>query len=172
MNAVNTSPALTDPRRLLALAGIDLDNPDLQRELDAISARTAGRLGLPIGLVSLVLDTTQVFAGSHGVGGWLAAAGGTPVEWSFCAHTVTTGEPYIVDDAVNDSVQADNPLVTIDNVGSYAGVPLVVGGQVLGAHCVIGTTAHVFTDADLAELRIAAGDIIAVLQQYPLPDRC
>jgi DNA-binding response OmpR family regulator len=160
---------LLDRRRLAALAGYDWDHPELRREVDAITRRTAGRLGLPTGMANLVLDTTAITLGSHGVPEWLDEARGTPVEWSFCARTVPTGRPYVVPDATVDEDQRDNPFVTRDKFVSYAGVPLIdQDGQVLGAHCVLGADARAFGDADLAELRAAAGEIMAVLQRYRL----
>ena len=160
---------LDDLARMRVLAGLDLDNPVLRRELDAITERTAGRLGLPISLVSFVLDTAQLLGGSYGLDGWIAAVRGVPVEWSFCANAVASGRPYVVPDATTDAQQAGNPLVTVDGVRSYAGVPLVLDGQVLGAHCIIGADAHIFTDADLAELRDRAEEITALLKNYRLP---
>jgi GAF domain-containing protein len=155
--------------RMQVLASLDLDNPALRRELDAITERTASRLGLPISMVSFVLDTAQLLGGAHGIGGWVAAAQGTPVEWSFCANAVASGQPYIVPDATVDAQQASNPLVTIDGIRSYAGVPLILDGQILGAHCIMGTDTHTFTDAELAELRDSADEITALLQNYRLP---
>ncbi|KUL41961.1 GAF domain-containing protein [Actinoplanes awajinensis] len=152
--------------RMHVLAGLDLDNPALRQRLDEITARTAGRLGLPISLVSFVLDTAQLLGGTYGVEGWIADAGGTPVEWSFCANAVESGQPYVVPDTSVDPLQSVNPLAFVDGFGSYAGVPLIVDGTVLGAHCVIGTAAHEFTDADLAELRTSADEIATVLQSY------
>jgi GAF domain-containing protein len=163
------SAALTDPARVLALAGLDLDDPELRRRLDAITDRTAERLGLPISLVSFVLDTAQFLGGSHGVDNWISEARGTPVEWSFCARAVETGLDYVVPDTTVDPRQAGNPLVTVDGFRSYAGVPLLFDGQVVGAHCVIGTVTHDFTDADLAELHASAGEIGALLSEYRLP---
>lgn len=160
---------LADPQRLRVLASIDLDDVGLKDGLDAITARTAGRLGLPISLVSLVLDSAQVLAGSYGVSGWIAEANGTPAEWAFCAHTVHRNAPYIVPDAAHDPVQATNPLVTQDGIGSYAGVPLVIDGQALGVHCVVSSTPHTFTDAELAELHTAAAEVVALLQRYRRP---
>ncbi|MEV4283170.1 GAF domain-containing protein [Actinoplanes xinjiangensis] len=160
---------LNDLARMQVLAGLDLDNPALRGQLDTITERTAARLGLPISLVSFVLDTSQFLGGSHGIDGWIAAAQGTPVEWSFCANAVTSGQPYIVPDATTDAQQSSNPLVTVDGIRSYAGVPLILDGQILGAHCIIGTETHTFTDADLAELRDSAEEISALLQDYRLP---
>jgi GAF domain-containing protein len=159
---------LDAPPRMRVLASVDLDDPDLRAKLDAISARTAARLNLPLAMVTLVFDTAQVIAGSHGVGGWIADAGGTPVEWSFCAHLVAGRRPYVVPDAAADPVHATNPLVTIDGIGSYAGVPITLDGYVLGGHCIADGRPHDFTDADLAELRRGADEITAVLQQHRL----
>jgi GAF domain-containing protein len=160
---------LTDPARILALAGLDLDHPDLRPRLDAITERTAERLGLPISLVTFVLDTAQFIGGSHGVDNWISGAQGTPVEWSFCARTVETGQDFVVPDTTLEPYLAGNPLATVDGFRSYAGAPLILDGQVLGAHCVISTATHEFTDADLAELRAGADEIVAVLSEFRLP---
>jgi GAF domain-containing protein len=152
------------PHRFAVLADIDLDDPELRHRLDDIAERTAHRLGQPMGLVSMVLNTAQVFPGSYGLQGWLAEMAGTPIEWSFCVNAVTSGEPYVVPDAVADAKQADNPLVTVDGVRSYAGVPIVVDGAILGAHCVLGPDPRTFTAADLDELRRGADEISALLQ--------
>ena len=156
--------------RLAVLGRIDLDNPELRDRLDAITERTAARLGQPVGLVSMVLDTAQLFLGSHGLGGWLADVNGTPVEWSFCADVVTTGAPYVVPDAEADARQKTNPLVTSDGVRTYAGAPIVVDGMVLGAHCVIGFQAREFTEEDLNVLRAGAEEVAALLTRYPFPE--
>ncbi|MET0418199.1 MAG: GAF domain-containing protein [Actinoplanes sp.] len=157
--------AIADIDRIRVIAGLDLQNPRLRADLDEITSRTAARLGLPISLASIVLDTAQFLAGSHGVTGWIAEAGGTPVEWSFCAQTVLSGEPYVVPDATR-SEQAGNPLVTEDGFRSYAGMPVIVDGAVLGAHCVIGTEPHNFTAGELAQLEQSAREISELLQRY------
>ena len=170
MPAVAPTPqALTDPARLRALAGIDFDNPDLRAALDRITARTAARTGLPISMVTLLLNTAQLIAGSTGLdGSWITTSGGTPVEWSFCATTVTTGQPYLLPDTAN-SEHARNPLVTIDGAASYAGVPITVAGQIVGAHCIIGVTADAFTTEQVDHLHAAAAEITALLQQFSDP---
>jgi GAF domain-containing protein len=155
-------------RRMSVLAGIDIDHPELRARLDAIAARTAARLGQPISLVSMVLDTAQIFAGAYGLQGWLAELRGTPIEWSFCVNTVMTGDTYVVPDATKDLVQSVNPLVTEDGLHSYAGAPIVVDGAVLGAHCVLAHGPVDFRDEDLEELRRSAEEVAAVLSAYRL----
>ncbi|BEL03038.1 hypothetical protein Q0Z83_012290 [Actinoplanes sichuanensis] len=156
---------LGDPARMRVLASIDFDNPELRRALDRISVRTAQRTGLPVSLVTLVLNTAQMTVGVSGLDNWVTEADGTPIEWSFCANAVISGHPYVIPDAVH-SEQAGNPLVTQDRIGSYAGVPVTLGGQIVGAHCIIGPTAHLFTTLQLAELEQAANEIAALFQQF------
>ncbi|GAA4609520.1 GAF domain-containing protein [Actinoplanes octamycinicus] len=157
---------LADPERMRVLASIDFDNPALRTALDHITSRTAARTGLPISLATLVFNTAQMTVGSTGLDDtWIAAADGTPVEWSFCANMITTGRPYVIPDA-HRSEQATNPLVTIDGIASYAGVPVTVRGQIVGAHCILGTAAHPFTPGQLSELTTAAQEIAALLHEF------
>ena len=167
---IDHSAALADPARLAALAAYDLDDPRLRTRLDALAARTAEAVGAPVGLVSLVLDSAQHLAGSSGLSGWMAEAGGTPVEWSFCANAVVEDRPYVVQDARTDPLQHDNPLVTEDGVASYAGVPLrTPEGHVLGAQCVLGTSPAETGPEELAVLEAAAAEAIAILEEHRLP---
>lgn len=163
---VHDQAAPAAPNRYQVLAGIDLDDPRLRQHLDDISRRTAERLGQPMALVSMVLDTSQIFAGSYGLRGWLDELAGTPIEWSFCVNAVNSGTAYVVPDATVDARQSTNPLVTVDGVRSYAGVPIVVDGAILGTHCVLGTDPRLFSDADLAELRRSAEEISELLRWF------
>ncbi|RZS82768.1 GAF domain-containing protein [Motilibacter rhizosphaerae] len=160
--------ALTSPERLVALAGYDLDSPELRSDLDALCARVAADLEVPISLVTLVLDSAQMNLGQRGIDGtWVSAVGGTPVEWSFCAHSVGNGRPYVVDDMSADPEQRDNPLVRVDGVAAYAGVPLVTGaGHVLGNACVVDVQPHAFSVAELARLEAAAAEALALLEAH------
>lgn len=153
-----------DAHRLHLLAALDLDDPELRRRLDAITERTAARLHMPISLVTVVSHVAQDFISSYGLVGWLDEAQGTPVEWSFCRQAVASRGPYVVPDARVDAEQSTNPLVTQDGIRSYAGVPLLVEGEVVGTHCVLGTSPRVYTEADLAELARSAEEIAVLLR--------
>ena len=160
---------LPDAARLATQALYDLDNPVLRQRLDELSARTAAALERPVGLTTLVLDGAQVVAGSCGVSGWIAEAGGTPAEWSFCAHAVSSGEPYDVPDARYDPVQRENPLVTVDGFASYAGAPLATAdGHVIGAHCVLDLRPHELDERELTVLRRNAAEAVAILEDFRL----
>ena len=164
----DTATVLAQRDRLAAIAEIDLDAPELRRRLDELSARSAAALGLPVGLTTLVLPTAQVLLGASGLpGGWIAEAGGMPVEWAFCTPAVVGRAPYVVEDAPNDPVQHANPLVLVDGVASYAGVPVLTAeGHVLGTHCVLGVAPRRFGEEDLAVLRAGAADAAAVLEEF------
>ncbi|WP_432541970.1 GAF domain-containing protein [Kineococcus sp. SYSU DK002] len=164
---MDEASVLTDRARLEAVAAWEGSQPELKRRLDEVAARTAERLGFPLSLVSLVLDASTVFAGSHGLVGWVAEVGGVPAEWSFCTTTVVEGSPYVVPDADAEDHHRDNPVVTEGGVRSYAGVPLRTReGQVVGAHCVLGVEPHEFGPGEIAELERAAAEIVAIVEEH------
>jgi GAF domain-containing protein len=157
---------LGDPARQREIAELDL----LSDEVDEIFQQTvdeaAARLGLPMSLVTVVMEQAQYFAAHHGIGGWMKEVRGTPGEWSFCANAVQSGEPFVVEDATVHPAVRENPLVTVDGIACYAGIPLVTSrGHVLGTLCVLGTAPHTFTDHDLDVLRELAGRAAARIEE-------
>lgn len=145
---------VADPARLHEIAALGLATPEVDAILKEIAEEAAAQLGLPISLVSVVLDEAQFFAASHGLGGWLAQTRGTPVEWSFCANAVRSGEAFVVEDALTHPIVRDNPLVTEEGIRCYAGIPLVSSrGFALGTLCVLGTEQRSFSSEDMEKLR-------------------
>ena len=143
-----------DPARLAEIAALGLTAPEVDAILQQTVDEAAARLNLPIGLVSIVMDEAQWFAAHTGLDGWLAEARGTPVEWSFCANAVRSGEPFVVEDATTHPLVKDIPLVHLDGIRCYAGIPLVTrGGHTLGTLCVIGKETRTFSAEDLQMLR-------------------
>ena len=158
-------PAEPEDERLAALAALDLGDDLDDPRLTAAVARAADSLGLPIAAVSLVLDRAQYFAASQGLPPWIASARGTPDEWALCRQVVRSGQPFVVDDAAHDPRLPDNPLVELDHVRCYLGVPLTArDGQVLGTLCAIGTAPHRFGEADVARMRELADEVVAALE--------
>ncbi|WP_250032428.1 GAF domain-containing protein [Paractinoplanes maris] len=158
---------LGSPQRIRRIASYDLFDPGLRPLLDAIAARNAERLHAPVSMVSVILDSSQFILGSHGVTGWVAEAQGTPAEWSLCTHTVLGGRPYCVSDNTQDPLHADNPLLAMSGLRSYAGVPLRDdSGQSLGSLCVVDVVPRDFTDEDLEFLQQGADDVMRVLADH------
>lgn len=158
---------ISSPARVEELVTLDPFAPEVRTELDMVATRVAQRLGALMGGVSIVLDGAQCLVGaSGGEGSWLADAGGLPIEWSFCATTVRTAEPYVVPDAGQDVLQRINPTVLHDGAGAYAGAPLITSaGEVLGACCVIDFRARDFTAEDLEVLQQEAAFVVTELER-------
>lgn len=157
---------LADVARLEEIVALDLLSPELDPILQEIAGRAAAAMGLPVSLVSVVLDEALHVAGYHGIDGlWLGETRGHPVEWSFCATSVRTRQPYLVEKAVEDDYHATNPLVTEDGVRCYAGVPLISSrGHVLGNLCVVGLEERTFTPAEVATLQALAQEAVARIE--------
>jgi GAF domain-containing protein len=157
---------LDDAARLREIADLRLNDSDIDDIFSEIAAEAAAHFGLPVALVSIVLDRAQYFLGSHGLDGWMATTRGTPAEWSFCQHVVRNREPFVVDDARNHPLMQDSPLVRIEGTRCYAGVPLTTfRGHVIGSFCVQGPDARSFTEDDLTQLHRYAKRVITRIEQ-------
>jgi GAF domain-containing protein len=157
---------LDDAARLREIADLRLNDSDIDGILSEIAAEAAEHFGLPVALVSIVLDRAQYFRGAHGLDGWMATTRGTPAEWSFCQHVVRNRAPFVVEDAQAHPLMQDSPLVRMEGVRCYAGVPLVTfRGHVIGSFCVQGPDARTFTEYDLAQLHRYAKRVITRIEQ-------
>lgn len=162
----DSGDVLRDPARLAEIAALGLTAPEVDAVLQQTVNEAAAALNLPTALVSVVMGEAQYFAAQHGLTGWMAEAHGTPVEWSFCANAVQSGEPCVVEDARTHPVTRDNPLVRFDNLRCYAGIPLVTSaGHTLGTLCVIGNEPRSFTGAEMELLRALAKKAIARIEE-------
>ncbi len=159
---MSASDPLYDIDRLQEISDLDLLSPDVDPILRDIAAEAATRLGLPVSLISVVLDEALHVAGSHGIEGlWLGETRGHPVEWSFCATSVRTRDAFVVENAPAHPYHGSNPLVTEDGVRCYAGVPLTSSrGHVLGNLCVVGLEERSFSPGDVEVLRGLAREAV------------
>lgn len=154
-----------DRGRLHAIEALGLLHPVADEVLEDVARRAAVWLSLPQAGVSVLFDEALHFAALHGGPEWLAAARAMPVEWSFCRYAVAAGAAVVVEDTARDPRTCNNPLVYLDGIRCYAGVPLVTaGGHVVGTLCVTGTEARAFTAGDLAMLRVLAREVVTRLE--------
>lgn len=152
--------------RLREIAELGLAAEIEDERLQAIVDQAAAELDLPIAAISILLDSAQYFIASHGLeGGWIGNAGGTPHEWSFCRNAVDRREPFIVENAAEHPLVRDNPLVRVDGIRSYLGVPLITSkDEAIGALCVIGKQARRFSFDEIGRLRAFARELLPVLE--------
>jgi GAF domain-containing protein len=159
---MTSSDPLYDIERLQEIADLGLLSSEIDPILQDIASRAATRLGMPVSLVSVVLDEALHVAGSHGIDGlWLGETRGHPVEWSFCATSVRTRDAFVVENAPAHPEHSTNPLVTQDGVRCYAGVPLISSrGYVLGNLCVVGLEERTFAEEEMQVLRELAVEAV------------
>jgi GAF domain-containing protein len=163
---MTTNDPLFDPDRLAEIVELDLLDAGVDPILQDVATRAADGLGLPVSLVSVVLDQALHVAASHGIDGlWLGETRGHPVEWSFCATSVRTREAFVVENAQTHPYHGTNPLVLQDGVRCYAGVPLISSrGFVLGNLCVVGLEERSFSEDEMVFLRTLASEAVARIE--------
>jgi GAF domain-containing protein len=125
---------LDDPLRLGQFKGAIL-RLESDGVLDDCVRTAATRAEAPISLVTFVMSKIQLFRAAVGLPPELDASRATSRCDSFCQFVVKTERPFIVVDAANDD-RVPQRLVQTYGIQSYLGVPIRVGGQVLGSLCV------------------------------------
>jgi GAF domain-containing protein len=168
-----SSSYMRDPRRLSVLRRSGLLESSPTDTLDRWTRLGAKLLRVPVSLVSLVEPDRQVFAGQVGLAEPWASKRQTPITHSFCQHVVETRAPFAVQDAHNDSRVAGNLAIRDLGVVGYLGVPLEVGGEVLGSLCAITSEPRAWTAEDveaLATLAFGVGAAVAErLRMHSVP---
>lgn len=159
-----------DIARLQEIADLDLLAPEVSGILSDLTLKACTELALPFGLVSIVLDEAQFIVAQHGIGGWIAEAQGTPLEWAFCRFVVRDRSDFVVEDAHTHERVKDNPLVTEDGLRCYAGIPLLTSrGHAVGSFCVAGVEARSFVESEIQILRALAGEAMRRIESRRVP---
>jgi len=139
--------------RLEEVVRLKLHHNFIDEILNEYIEQASMELDAPISFISIILDSVQKFASLHGVDGWIREANGTAVEWSFCVNSFETRKPFVVEDMEKNPITKDNPLVKVDKVKSYAGVPMITtNGQHIGNFCVAGVEPRDFSEEDIRVL--------------------
>jgi GAF domain-containing protein len=158
---------LHNEARLQEIADLDLFNEEARAALEDLTRRAVERFNLPMSMVSIVLDGAQYFASDQGIShSWIGETHGTPVEWSFCQWAVKDREPFVVSDALANERMSHSPLVKLEGVRCYAGVPLITSrGHAIGAFCVTGTAPRSFTTEELEYLSQLAAEALERIER-------
>lgn len=148
-----TGERLDDARRLDALRESGLLDSPADEGFDRLTRLATRVLGVPVALVTLVDTDRQFFKSCVGLPEPWASKRETPLSHSFCQHTITTGEPLVVNDAREHAELRHNLAIRDLSVIAYAGIPLRgVGGHLIGTFCAIDGKPRQWSAADIDTL--------------------
>ncbi len=146
--------ALEGTEHVGAIGGAVLDE-DEDAELQGLVREAAAALGAPLALVSLVLRHLQLFRAHVGLPPELAVARATDRCVSFCQFVVRDRAPFEVTHASRDE-RVPQVLTRTYGVQAYLGMPLWVGGSVVGSLCVLDVVPRTFREEERRALRALA----------------
>ncbi|MEO5493225.1 MAG: PAS domain-containing protein [Sphingomonas sp.] len=168
MNSITESLAgsgwkIDQAARDALIAAYDLESLRDSAALTTITDFAAALCGCPVSLVNIVEERRQSFIARTG---YDAAEG--PVETSFCAVAMHSGDMMVVPDATRDVRFADNPqVIGAPGIRFYAGVTLSTeNGIPIGSLCVIDVEPHPDGLSGLQEqgLKTLADNVMARLR--------
>lgn len=150
-----------EKQRLAAVRAVQWLESAADDNFDRICRLAAAYFDVPTVLVSLVEKDRQWFAARIGF-----ADPQTPINQSFCAHTIQQDGVMQVVDACVDPRFMDNELVTVQNgIRFYAGAPLVTReGHAIGSLCIIDKFPHQLSHAETRVLQDLAEMVISQIE--------
>lgn len=153
--------------------------PILRLVLSEASGPSAGRIERALGLLLEELGMDVAFVGELDDGARVVVTHTAnaprvalvpvgldhPVKETLCQLFITGNADLIVSDVRAHGELADHPDAALFGVGAYAGVPLLVGGTVIGAVCCAASSpVPVIHERDITTLRTVAEYVSAVLR--------
>ena len=153
---VESVPVAERLRQLQALTDAALAHLELEQLLDALLVRTRDLLGADTCAVLLLDEERNELVARAAVGIEEEVEQGVriPVGGGFAGRVAAGRQPVVLDDV--DHAEVLNPILREKGIKSLLGVPLLVGGEVIGVlH--VGVLRHrKFTDDDVELLQLAA----------------
>ena len=151
--------------RLRELRKLRFEEWGASTALSQLCAVAAKLLGTSISAVSLVGEDEQMYAGQFGLD-----VDRTAREVAFCAHTIMTSMPLVVENADNDQRFCLNPIVTAEpGLKSYLGIPLETApGIRIGALCAVDSQPRSFNENDVRTLLGLSQIVVSILNSYRL----
>jgi sigma-B regulation protein RsbU (phosphoserine phosphatase) len=144
-----------DPKRLIALQQSGLVGTSSEDAFDRLIELATELTGAPQGCITLVDAETFAYKSAVGISDDAPHSG--RIADSFCRYVVGTGQPLIVDDAVNDARTFDNRAIELHGVAAWAGYPIEgANDAILGTFCLIDTSPRLWTDRDILILATLA----------------
>ncbi len=128
--------ARTDPARVAAVRATGLLDTEVEEVFDRLTRLAVRLLGVPASFISLVDTDRDFYKSACGFGEPLGSVRELTGP-TFCHFTVQRREPLVIPDTATDPAYRDVPTVRSLGVAAYVGIPLIVGGQTVGAFCTI-----------------------------------
>jgi diguanylate cyclase (GGDEF)-like protein/PAS domain S-box-containing protein len=110
-------------------------NSEVPLDLDDLMLVLAEAYKVPIALIGIVGEFSETFKAHYGT-----TLSKVTREHAFCSHVVEERKQVVVSNAREDPQFMHNPLVTGEpHICFYAGTPIEINDQVIGAVCLIDT---------------------------------
>jgi len=151
--------------RLSALRRTGLLDAPAEEPFDRFTRLAARLCKAPVALVTLVDRDRQFFLSSVGLHEPWQTRRETPLTLSFCKHAVARKQPLIIPDTSKDPIFKDSAAARELAVVAYAGMPLTVFGETLGAFCVVDHEPRTWSDDDLKMLNDLTACVIHEIDQ-------
>lgn len=140
---------MTEEQRLAKSLLESLDQAAIL-EFDRIARLTTQVLGVPVGLVSLVEERRQVFAGTVGMSPPYSDFLQSPLNQSFCELVLSSHALVVVGDASQDERFGEQFASQSSDVIAYLGFPIADSdGTLLGVFCLIDSEPRVWTEEEI-----------------------
>jgi signal transduction histidine kinase len=144
---------LRNPERLARLRATALLDAPTDEAFDRLTRLASKLLDAPLSTVTLVDEERQFYMSCTGFPEPLATLRQTPLEFSFCKHTVVLGKPLVIPDVRGHPLVGDNPAISQFGVTAYAGIPLLTSdGHALGTLCVMDFKVREWTADQVSSL--------------------
>lgn len=156
---------LQNERRIAALHRLGLLDTPAEISFDRLTHLLARLLHVPVALMSLVDFDRQFVKSSVGLPEPWASKQELPLSYSFCRYVVESGEPLIIDNALQHPLGAQNLAIPELNIYSYIGSPLITAdGMVLGALSAADVVPRSWTESEAEILRDLAAAVITEIE--------
>jgi diguanylate cyclase (GGDEF)-like protein/PAS domain S-box-containing protein len=153
-----------DDNRLRVLESTHLMDSEPEAGFDRLTRLAADLLGAPVALVSLVDDRRQFFKSALGLAEPWASRRETPLSHSFCQFVARDRTELIVSDAREHPLLRNNLAIPDLGAIAYAGIPLVVDAETIGAFCVIDDKPREWTADKVQILKDLAASVVSEIQ--------
>ncbi|HVF83934.1 MAG TPA: GAF domain-containing protein, partial [Sphingomicrobium sp.] len=161
---------LGSPDRLAAIDSTQLLDGPRDVDFDQLTRLASSLLRVPNALVTLVTaDRQQVVSATIDDPQSSNPPGSSQtLDNSFCKHVVGTAQPFVVEDAREHELVRNSPAVA-KGVIAYAGIPLEVDGEVIGALCVIDARPRSWSTEEMSTLLMLARSAMRLIEEKRLP---